>query len=99
MEELNKVEVIGIVGKCLTLTTHDKQHTRFELASSRLDIDEEGKRAIEITWLLCSTFNAPEGLRNGAKVKVTGRLRSKTVDKSGETHYITEILAQSVELL
>lgn len=100
MEELNKVEIIGIVGKCLTLTTHDKQHTRFELASSRLDIDEEGNRAIEITWLLCSTFNAPEGLRNGAKVKVTGRLRNqKHVDKSGETHYITEILAQSVELL
>ena len=99
-EQLNKVELVGIVGDCRTNTINNKAYARFSLASSRLDIDEEGNRVIEITWLQCSTFNVPEGLGKGSNVKVSGRLRNqKYVDEKGDVHYSTEIFAQSVEIL
>lgn len=99
-EQLNKVEISGIVDRCRSSVVHNKRHTCFNVASPRLDIDEEGNRAIEITWLQCCTFYAPEGLSDGARVKVSGRLHNqKVVDAEGKAHYETEILAQSVEIL
>lgn len=42
---------------------------------------------------------AAEYLRKGSQVYVEGRLRTRTYDKEGQTHYSTEIIADSMQML
>jgi single-strand DNA-binding protein len=42
---------------------------------------------------------AAEYLRKGSQVYVEGRLRTRTYEKEGQTHYSTEIIADSMQML
>ena len=42
---------------------------------------------------------AAEYLRKGSQVYVEGRLRTRTYEKDGQTHYSTEIVADSMQML
>lgn len=42
---------------------------------------------------------AAEYLRKGSQVYVEGRLRTRTYEKDGQTHYSTEIIADSMQML
>lgn len=42
---------------------------------------------------------AAEYLRKGSQVYVEGRLRTRTYDKDGQTHYSTEIIADNMQML
>ncbi|HEX6550913.1 MAG TPA: single-stranded DNA-binding protein [Gammaproteobacteria bacterium] len=42
---------------------------------------------------------AAEYLRKGSQVYVEGRLRTRTYEKEGQTHYSTEIIADSLQML
>lgn len=42
---------------------------------------------------------AAEYLRKGSQVYVEGRLRTRTYEKDGQTHYSTEIVADNMQML
>jgi single-strand DNA-binding protein len=42
---------------------------------------------------------AAEYLRKGSQVYVEGRLRTRTYEKEGQTHYATEIIADNMQML
>ena len=42
---------------------------------------------------------AAEYLRKGSQIYVEGRLRTRTYDKDGQTHYSTEIIADNMQML
>lgn len=75
---------------------------KFTLAVNRMFANKEGVREADFLTIiafkqkaeLCARF-----LTKGKKCAVTGMIQTRTYDKDGVKHYVTEILADEVEFL
>lgn len=100
---LNKVLLIGNVGK-----DPDVRHLEngVSVASFSLATSEKSRDRGEVTewhnivaWRQQADF-AANYIRKGAQLYVEGRIRSRSWDdQSGVKHYVTEIVADSLQLL
>lgn len=103
----NKVELNGYVGQeARTVTTgNGKNFTTFSLATSESHKNTNGEWINDTTWhsvMYWNGKNMPEGeeIKKGQRIAVSGKLRNRQyTDKNGVVRYVTEIVAQSVELL
>lgn len=97
----NKVILIGYVGKDAELreTTGGKRVAGFTLATS-----EKAKGEARTAWHTIVCWEklaeiAGEYVKKGKLVMVEGRIEYGSYEKEGETHYKTEIVADTLKLL
>lgn len=98
MEQLNRVELRGIVGSVRESKVGDRMITRLTVATNFAYKDSEGCAVIETTWHTVSTWSdAPLGIQKGDSVEVIGRIRNQRyMNAAGEDCTCVEIFARNV---
>ncbi|HEL0639702.1 TPA: single-stranded DNA-binding protein [Streptococcus equi subsp. zooepidemicus] len=100
----NKVILIGrLVAKPeLTKTLTDKQVVRFTLAVNRRFKMTTGEREVDfinaVAWGGLAETLASYASK-GSLLSLDGELRTRKYDKAGQTHFVTEVLCHSFQLL
>lgn len=104
MEQLNKVELRGIVGTCHTQEYEDTIHASFAVATNYAYRDKDGTPIVETTWHSVAASEQKDNpvfdlahLKMGDKVHILGRIQAHryvTYDGSERTTY--RILAQQI---
>ena len=104
MEQLNRVELRGIVGAARATIVGDRHMVRFSLATNLAYKDQEGGVVIETQWSNIVCFESDrihvdlESITKGDKLHVVGRLRNQRyMTESGEERYSTDIYATRIE--
>jgi single-strand DNA-binding protein len=98
---LNKCMIIGNLGRDpeMRYTPSGTAVTQFSVAVNRNTRDEAGEWKKETEWFRVILFReqaerAAEWLRKGAKVYIEGRIQTRQYEKDGQTHYMTELIAE-----
>ena len=103
MEQLNKVQLLGIVGRCDVSTVADRTMARISLATNHAYKDRNGDAVIETIWHNLVAFEGPRcrgvgDLSRGDWLRVEGRLRyASFTDGEGNTLLRPEVLVQKLE--
>jgi single-strand DNA-binding protein len=107
MAGLNKVVIIGHLGRDPEIR-HSQQGTpvtNFPIATSEQWTDKTtGDKQEKTEWHRVVAFGKQaetleKYLNKGSQVYIEGRLQTRTYDKEGQTHYITEIVANNFQFL
>jgi single-strand DNA-binding protein len=107
MKGLNKVMLIGNVGADPVLKTieGDVKVARFSIATSESYKDENGKLNTStewhniILWRGLASF-AEKHVHKGSMLFVEGKIKTRSYeDKEGVKKYVTEIIAENINLL
>lgn len=105
MEQLNKVEIRGLVGSIKTQTFSQNIMSRITVATNYVYKDKAGAAVIETSW---HNIIAWEGknicdcakIERGSKVYVQGRLKyNKYMTEDGQERQVTEIVATRLTLI
>ncbi|MCK5775236.1 MAG: single-stranded DNA-binding protein [Bacteroidales bacterium] len=101
MAGINKVILVGNLGKDLEVMTYDNGVKRgtFSIATTESYKDKEGNWVEQTEWhnIVVWRWLAEKDLIKGDKIYLEGRLRSRKYDdKDGVTKYITEIQADKI---
>ncbi len=108
METFNKVEIQGLLGQDADVKTFEGGRTLINLnvATNESYKNQKGEWVTVTTWHRVSQWRTKTdeklnaGLKKGALVLVHGKLNTrKYTDKSGQERYLTEIVAQKIELV
>ncbi|HEX5465624.1 MAG TPA: single-stranded DNA-binding protein [Candidatus Limnocylindrales bacterium] len=98
---LNKCMIIGNLGRDpeMRYTASGTAVTQFSVAVNRNTRDENGEWKKETEWFRVVLFRdqaerAAEWLRKGTKVYIEGRIQTRSYEKDGQTHYMTELIAE-----
>jgi len=80
MEQLNRIEIRGVVGNFRLSIINERQVARFSVVTNYAYKDKEGSPVIESTWHNVAAFEGRyirdlDKLTKGARVHVFGRLR------------------------
>ena len=103
----NSVNLIGRLGIDPETKTFgdNKSKVRFSLATSDFYKDKDGERQQETQWHNIVAWGktgeiAEKYLKKGSEVAVSGKLTYRSwEDKEGHTNYITEIVANEIQML
>jgi len=107
MAYLNNVSLIGNLGKDaqVRMTTNGRKCVTMTLATSRKYRDAQGNQKDETNWhniviwgKLADTMESMH-LTKGTALYVGGTLTYRKWEKNGNTQYITEIVADAVQIL
>lgn len=100
MEQLNKVELKGIVGRVDTNSIGDTLMTKFAVATNYA-YESNGNRIMETSWHSCVSFDKKAAeLKMNDKVHLLGRIRyQRYTDSNGEEKRMTDILVNKLEIL
>ena len=97
---LNKCLIIGNLGRDpeMRYTPSGTAVTQFSVAVNRNSKDEAGEWKKETEWFRVVLFRenaerAAEWLRKGTKVFIEGRIQTRQYEKDGQTHYMSELIA------
>ena len=104
--QLNSVVLSGFAGTTPQISTfgNGKKMARFTLATHESYKDKEGVWQSLTLWHQVITWGklatkVEEIITSGVRLALKGKLKQRTwADKNGRVHYITEILAGSVEI-
>lgn len=103
---INKVIVIGNLGRDpeLSYSQNGTARAKFSVATSERFKDREGADREETEWHNIVVFgktaeNVAKYLTKGRSAYVEGKLKTRTYEKDGQKHYMTEIIAFSVVFL
>jgi len=105
MEQLNRIELRGIVGFTRLQIFNGKKVLHFNLATNYVYKDKDGSPVIETSWHNVSVWegkNIPEleKVTKGTKLQLTGRLRSQRyTDEEGVEKSFYEILANRMAII
>lgn len=100
----NKVIIIGrlVATPEMVKRPNDKSVTRVTVAVNRRFKSASGEREADfvnvVVWGRLAETLASYGSK-GSLISLDGELRTRKYEKDGQTHYITEVLAQSFQLL
>ncbi|MGM9753588.1 MAG: single-stranded DNA-binding protein [Candidatus Cryptobacteroides sp.] len=82
MEQLNRIELRGVVGFVRRQLIQDKTVYHFTLATSRAFKDKSGQAVIDTVWHQVEAWEgpnieSPEKIEKGSKLYVCGRVRNQ----------------------
>lgn len=97
---LNKVVLCGKLTADVELkqTTNSKKVASFNLAINRRPyLDNNGQKVVETDFITCVAWNKTAEIiatyfRKGSSLCVTGAIQSRSWEKDGQKHYVTEVL-------
>ncbi len=103
----NSVRLIGHLGDTPKVKQLDngRKVANFSVATNENYVDGAGNRKSETTWHRLVAYGNTAGvaekyLQKGSEVAIEGKLTHRHYDdKNGETHYITEIVVNSLMML
>ncbi len=107
MAGLNKVMIIGNLGRDPEIR-YSQQGTavvNFSVATSDTWLDKNtGQRQERTEWHRIVVFgkqaeNCEKYLSKGRQVYIEGKLQTSSYEKDGQTHYATDIIANTVQFL
>ena len=104
---MNKAILIGNVGKDpeLRTTQGGTDVASFSLATTSRWRDKDGERKEETTWHNIVVFGAlckvvGPYVKKGSKISIVGKIQNRSYTaKDGSTKYISEVVADELELL
>ena len=103
---VNKAIIVGRLGKDpeLRFTQGGKARATFSIATDSVWKDKDGQRQKQTEWHNIVVWgpqgeNCSKYLTKGREVYVEGEIRTRSYEKDGAKHYITEIVAQNVKFL
>lgn len=104
---INKVILIGNLGRDpeLSYSQNGTARARFSMATSeRFKDRQDGSDREEVEWHNVVVFgktaeNVGKYLTKGRSAYVEGKLKTRTYEKDGQKHYMTEVIAFSVVFL
>ena len=106
MPSLNHVQLIGNLGRDpeARFTANGKKYATFTLAVNRTWKSAAGEKQEHTDWFLVNAWGKLADiclnyLKKGRLVYVDGRLHTERWEEKGETHFRTNIIAQTVQLL
>jgi single-strand DNA-binding protein len=106
MEQLNRIELIGVVGRDAKITTvGDSAVAHFSMATNYAYKDKDGNAVVETTWHNVRAWKgrkmpALEDIKKGTWLHVTGRTRNiryTAADGSERTSF--EVLAGEITIV
>lgn len=106
MAGINKAIIVGNLGDApkINQTNSGKTVANFTVATSKKFKQADGSMGETTQWHRIVAWNKlAEIVRDycckGSKVYVEGEIETRSYDKDGETKYVTEIIAQTLQLL
>lgn len=103
---VNKVILIGNLGKDPEVFSFDTgvKKVTFSLATTEIYRNKEGQDIEQTEWHNIVVWRsladvAEKYLRKGSQVYIEGRIRYRTYEKDGQKKYITDIEADSINML
>lgn len=102
---VNKVFLLGRVGKPVEVRDTDKgKVATFTLATSEFYKDREGNKKENTEWHNIVAWKrtaeiAEKFVQKGSQIYLEGRIRTRSWEKDGEKRYVTEIIADNIQLL
>ena len=95
MASVNKVILLGTLGRDpeVRFSANQLPIASLSLATSSFRRSAESQDRIEETEF------AQQYLRKGSRAYIEGRLRTRKYEKDGQTHYVTEIVAEQLQLI
>ena len=103
---VNKVILVGHVGRDPEVRHLDKDVAvaNFSLATTENYTSPTGERVSTTEWHKILAWRnlaevAEKYVKKGSQIYVEGKIRTRSYDKDGIKHYVTEIYANSIELL
>lgn len=107
MEQLNRIELIGIVGRSTVQDIEGNTMAKFSMVTNYAYLNRERTAVIETTWHNITAFECQkikaQDLRNlskGTPVKIFGRLKTMNyTTPEGEEKTVVEVAATSLEIL
>lgn len=103
---LNKVVLIGRLGKDpeLKYTPSGTAVANFTIATNESYKDKDGKKVENTDWHKVVAWNklaeiCGQYLKKGSLVFIEGKIKTRSYDKDGVKHYITEIVADEMQML
>ena len=103
----NSVRLIGHLGENPKMRKLDngKSVANFSVATNEVYRDQSGNKQSETTWHKIVAWGkeaeiADKYLKKGSEIALEGKLTNRTYeDKNKETHFVTEIVVNSILLL
>src|SRR5690348_11844907 len=105
MRSVNKVILLGHLGRDAEakFTPSGIQRAQFSIATSRRWKDQSSQEWKEETdWHNCILWrseNVINYLTKGQPVYVEGRLQTRSYEKDGQKHWVTEVVIETLSLL
>lgn len=104
MASVNKVIILGNVGQDPEIREGNFMVAALSIATSRKWRDKAGETQSETEWHSVSAFGRlaeiiSQYVRKGDPIYVEGRLRTRKYEKDGAERYVTEIIAEQIQLL
>lgn len=104
---LNQVQIIGNIGQepKITHISTEKTVANFSVATSENYKDPQGTKVTVTEWHNVVTWNdlaliIEKYVSKGSQVYVSGKLKSRSYEGTDkQKHYVTEIIANSIQLL
>ena len=103
MEQLNKVELRGVIGVIRVQNVGENRYATMSVATNYCYRGGDGCPVIETTWHIVTAWEGGncrdlDLLQKGDKIHVTGRLRCrKYLDAVGIERTQTEVIASNLE--
>ena len=103
MEQLNKVELRGILGVLRVMSVGETRYATMSVATNYCYKDADGCPVIETTWHQVTAWEGKgcpdlSSLKKGDKVHVIGRLRCrKYTAETGEERTVMDVVASTLE--
>ncbi|MBO4469375.1 MAG: single-stranded DNA-binding protein [Bacteroidales bacterium] len=105
MEQLNRIEIRGVVGAVRSQIINGNKMSKFSVATSRAYKDREGVAQIDTTWHNVIAWESDkitdlDKIQAGSKVYALGRLQTQKymgADGVEKTYY--EVVASKVNLI
>jgi single-strand DNA-binding protein len=103
----NSARLIGHLGDNpkMTKLSPEKSVANFSVATNENFRDHDGNKKSETTWHKIVAWGkqaefAEKYLKKGSEIAIEGKMTNRSYDdKNGETHYISEIIANDILIL
>ena len=105
MEQLNRIELRGIVGNVRLQRFEENSVANLTMCTNYAYKDREGLAVIEETWHNVVVWKGrdmpdPEKITKGSRVHVVGRIRNRAfTGADGTERYICEVVASHLQIL
>lgn len=105
MEQINKIELCGVVGRSDITPIQNTKVAHFSLATEYAYKGRDGGAIIDITWFSCTAFEGPkiaplEKIQKGSKVHLIGRVRmQRYTDNTGCDRTNWEVICNSLDIV
>lgn len=102
---LNKVQLIGLTGKDPEVReANGTKVASFTLATSERYKDKNGDYQTNTEWHNIVAWRGTaevveKYIHKGMQIYVEGKIKTRSWDKDGEKRYVTEIIADSIQML